>query len=180
MAPVNVDPESKPGEFVLKSLFANFTLLSERKIRIIMAEPLEKPLNKSLQRGEDPQFDQLISSMSSLAEYCLPSILKTLFDWYKRQNGLEDESHEYRPRANTKSKNDEQQKDYLLERRDLAIDFIFSLVLIEVLKQHFKYKEGYLGPNTGNMHIVADLYAEVVGVVAQSRYSIKVTFTALL
>ena len=40
MAPVNVDPESKPGEFVLKSLFANFTLLSERKIRIIMAEPL--------------------------------------------------------------------------------------------------------------------------------------------
>lgn len=30
---------------------------------------------------------------------------------------------------------DEQQKDYLLERRDLAIDFIFSLMLIEVLKQ---------------------------------------------
>jgi len=27
----------------------------------------------------------------------------------------------------------------------------------------------YLGPNTTNMHIVADLYAEVVGVVAQSR-----------
>lgn len=30
---------------------------------------------------------------------------------------------------------DEQQRDYLLERRDLAIDFIFALVLIEVLKQ---------------------------------------------
>lgn len=26
-------------------------------------------------------------------------------------------------------------KDYLLERRDLAIDFIFCLVLVEVLKQ---------------------------------------------
>lgn len=35
----------------------------------------------------------------------------------------------------TVSLSDEQQKDYLLERRDLAIDFIFSLVLIEVLKQ---------------------------------------------
>lgn len=33
------------------------------------------------------------------------------------------------------SHSDEQQRDYLLERRDLAIDFIFSLVLIEVLKQ---------------------------------------------
>uniref|UniRef100_A0A671Y0G6 FRY microtubule binding protein n=1 Tax=Sparus aurata TaxID=8175 RepID=A0A671Y0G6_SPAAU len=181
---------SKPGEYVLKSLFANFTNVSERKIRIIMAEPLEKPLTKSLQRGEDPQFDQLISTMSSLAEYCLPSILRTLFDWYKRQNGLEEELHEYRPRANTKSKNDEQQKDYLLERRDLAIDFIFSLVLIEVLKQmplhpvldslvnevinlafkHFRYKEGYHGPNTGNMHTVADLYAEIIGVLAQSKF----------
>uniref|UniRef100_A0A667XRB0 FRY microtubule binding protein n=1 Tax=Myripristis murdjan TaxID=586833 RepID=A0A667XRB0_9TELE len=190
MMPISIDPESKPGEYVLKSLFANFTTQSERKIRIIMAEPLEKPLTKSLQRGEDPQFDQLISTMSSLAEYCLPSILRTLFDWYKRQNGLEEELHEYRPRANTKSKNDEQQRDYLLERRDLAIDFIFSLVLIEVLKQmplhpvldtlvnevinlafkHFRYKEGYHGPNTGNMHTVADLYAEVIGVLAQSKF----------
>ncbi|KAM8854468.1 protein furry homolog isoform 2-T2 [Synchiropus picturatus] len=201
MTPISIDPESKPGEYVLKSLFANFTTMSERKIRIIMAEPLEKPLTKSLQKGEDPQFDQLISAMSSLAEYCLPSILRTLFDWYKRQNGLEEEYHEYRPRANTKSKNDEQQKDYLLERRDLAIDFIFSLVLIEVLKQmplypaldslvnevviiafkHFRYKEGYHGPNTGNMHTVADLYAEVIGVLAQSKFpAVKKKFTTEL
>uniref|UniRef100_A0A8C2ZLT4 FRY microtubule binding protein n=1 Tax=Cyclopterus lumpus TaxID=8103 RepID=A0A8C2ZLT4_CYCLU len=197
MLPISIDPESKPGEYVLKSLFANFTTMSERKIRFIMAEPLEKPLTKSLQRGEDSQFDQLISTMSSLAEYCLPSILRTLFDWYKRQNGLEEELHEYRPRANTKSKNDEQQRDYLLERRDLAIDFIFSLVLIEVLKQmplhpvldslvnevinlafkHFRYKEGYHGPNTGNMHTVADLYAEIIGVLAQSKFpSVKKKF----
>ncbi|XP_029458514.1 protein furry homolog [Rhinatrema bivittatum] len=201
MLPINIDPDSKPGEYILKSLFANFTTQAERKIRIIMAEPLEKPLTKSLQRGEDPQFDQVISSMSSLSDYCLPSILRTLFDWYKRQNGIEDESHEYRPRTSTKSKCDEQQRDYLMERRDLAIDFIFSLVLIEVLKQiplhpvidslvhevinlafkHFKYKEGYLGPNTGNMHIVADLYAEVLGVLAQSKFpAVKKKFLAEL
>ncbi|KAB0390221.1 hypothetical protein E2I00_012476 [Balaenoptera physalus] len=201
MLPISVDPDSKPGEYVLKSLFVNFTTQAERKIRIIMAEPLEKPLTKSLQRGEDPQFDQVISSMSSLSEYCLPSILRTLFDWYKRQNGIEDESHEYRPRTSNKSKSDEQQRDYLMERRDLAIDFIFSLVLIEVLKQiplhpvidslihdvinlafkHFKYKEGYLGPNTANMHIVADLYAEVIGVLAQAKFpAVKKKFMAEL
>lgn len=201
MLPINVDPDSKPGEYVLKSVFVSFTTQAERKIRIIMAEPLEKPLTKSLQRGEDPQFDQVISSMSSLSEYCLPSILRTLFDWYKRQNGMEDESHEYRPRTSNKSKSDEQQRDYLMERRDLAIDFIFSLVLIEVLKQiplhpvidglvhdiinlafkHFKYKEGYLGPNTGNMHIVADLYAEVIGVLAQAKFpAVKKKFMAEL
>lgn len=29
----------------------------------------------------------------------------------------------------------QRERDYLLERRDLAVDFIFCLVLIEVLKQ---------------------------------------------
>uniref|UniRef100_A0A8B9CPE5 FRY microtubule binding protein n=1 Tax=Anser brachyrhynchus TaxID=132585 RepID=A0A8B9CPE5_9AVES len=181
MLPISVDPDSKPGEYVLKSLFVNFTTQAEQR------------------KCQNIEF--VISSMSSLSEYCLPSILRTLFDWYKRQNGIEDESHEYRPRTSTKSKSDEQQRDYLMERRDLAIDFIFSLVLIEVLKQiplhpvidslvhdvinlafkHFKYKEGYLGPNTGNMHIVADLYAEVIGVLAQAKFpAVKKKFMAEL
>uniref|UniRef100_A0A673M1U7 Protein furry homolog-like n=1 Tax=Sinocyclocheilus rhinocerous TaxID=307959 RepID=A0A673M1U7_9TELE len=192
MSSITIDPELKPGEFVIKSLFAEFAVLAEKKIEVVMAEPLEKPLSRSLQRGEDAQFDQLISSMSSIAEHCLPSLLRTLFDWYRRQSGTEDESYEYRPRSSTKSKGDEQHrdKDFLLERRDLAIDFIFCLVSVEVLKQiplhpvpdalvqevlnlafkHFKHKEGYSGPNTGNVHIIADLYAEVIGVLAQSKF----------
>ncbi|KAM4575147.1 protein furry homolog-like isoform 2-T2 [Fundulus diaphanus] len=192
MSSITIDPELKPGEFVIKSLFAEFAVLAEKKIEMVMAEPLEKPLSRSLQRGEDAQFDQLISSMSSIAEHCLPSLLRTLFDWYRRQSGTEDEPYEYRPRSSTKSKGDEQHrdKDYLLERRDLAIDFIFCLVSVEVLKQiplhpvpdvlvhevlnlafkHFKHKEGYSGPNTGNVHIIADLYAEVIGVLTQSKF----------
>lgn len=47
---------------------------------------------------------QLVSSMSSVAEHCLPSLLRTLFDWYRRQNGTDDESYGYRPRSSTKSK----------------------------------------------------------------------------
>ncbi|XP_013925674.1 PREDICTED: protein furry homolog-like [Thamnophis sirtalis] len=192
MSNITIDPDVKPGEYVIKSLFTEFAIQAEKKIEVVMAEPLEKPLSRSLQRGEDLQFDQLISSMSSVAEHCLPSLLRTLFDWYKRQNGTEDESYEYRPRSSTKSKGDEQQRerDYLLERRDLAVDFIFCLVLVEVLKQipvhpvpdplvhevlnlafkHFKHKEGYSGTNTGNVHIIADLYAEVIGVLAQSKF----------
>ncbi|XP_030347963.1 protein furry homolog-like isoform X7 [Strigops habroptila] len=192
MSNITIDPDVKPGEYVIKSLFAEFAVQAEKKIELVMAEPLEKLLSRSLQRGEDLQFDQLISSMSSVAEHCLPSLLRTLFDWYRRQNGTEDESYEYRPRSSTKSKGDDQQRerDYLLERRDLAVDFIFCLVLIEVLKQipvhpvpdplvhevlnlafkHFKHKEGYSGTNTGNVHIIADLYAEVTGVLAQSKF----------
>lgn len=38
-----------------------------------------------MQRGEDPQFDQLLSAFGSVAEHCLPSLLKALFSWYERQ-----------------------------------------------------------------------------------------------
>lgn len=37
-------------------------------------------------------FLQLLSSMSAVAEHCLPSLLKTLFDWYKMQNEEEGNS----------------------------------------------------------------------------------------
>uniref|UniRef100_A0A671NU36 Protein furry homolog-like n=1 Tax=Sinocyclocheilus anshuiensis TaxID=1608454 RepID=A0A671NU36_9TELE len=186
MSSITIDPELKPGEFVIKSLFAEFAVLAEKKIEVVMAEPLVSILYYCV------CVLQLISSMSSIAEHCLPSLLRTLFDWYRRQSGTEDESYEYRPRSSTKSKGDEQHrdKDFLQERRDLAIDFIFCLVSVEVLKQiplhpvpdtlvqevlnlafkHFKHKEGYSGPNTGNVHIIADLYAEVIGVLAQSKF----------
>ena len=50
----------------------------------------DKPLSKSLQRGEDPNFDQLLSSLSSVAENCLPSLLRALFEWYDRQYPYDD------------------------------------------------------------------------------------------
>ena len=58
-----VDPEIRPGEYVMRTLFSEFTYQTERKISAIMSEPLERPLAKSLQRGEDGQFDQLLSSL---------------------------------------------------------------------------------------------------------------------
>ena len=75
------------GEFVMRTLFAEFTIQTEKKITSVMSEPLERPLSKSLQRGEDLYFDQLLSSFGSVAEHCLPSILKTLIAWYEKQVG---------------------------------------------------------------------------------------------
>ncbi|KAG7228776.1 hypothetical protein INR49_008554 [Caranx melampygus] len=116
----NHRPRAQAREFVIKSLFAEFAVLAEKKIEMVMAEPLEKPLSRSLQRGEDAQFDQLISSMSSIAEHCLPSLLRTLFDWYRRQSGTEDESYEYRPRSSTKSKGFQAvRKKFITELKEL-------------------------------------------------------------
>lgn len=40
MSNITIDPELKPGEFVIKSLFAEFAVLAEKKIEMVMAEPL--------------------------------------------------------------------------------------------------------------------------------------------
>lgn len=79
------DLEMRPGEFVMRTLFSDFTLQAGKKIESVMGEPHEKHLSKLLQRGEDSQFDQLLISFGSVAEHCLPSLLKALFSWYERQ-----------------------------------------------------------------------------------------------
>lgn len=79
------EPVNRPGEYVMRSLFSDFTVLAEKKIEAVMGEPQERPLSKTLQRGEDPQFDQLLSAFGSVAEHCLPSLLRALYSWYERQ-----------------------------------------------------------------------------------------------
>ncbi|RWS23768.1 protein furry-like protein, partial [Leptotrombidium deliense] len=212
----SVDLNSKPGEFLLRTLFSEFALLAEKKIDVVLSsEPLEKPLSKSLQRGEDLVFDQLLTAFGSVAEHCLPSLLRTLFAWYDRQlnaaaNVIEQKSvksNDSQSRATGKNSTlvealEKGEEMYLLEKRVLAVEFILCLFLIEVLKQlplhpghedlvnyienlafkHFKFREGaQTNPNIQNINIIADLYAEVIGVLVQSRFqSVKKRFLAEL
>ncbi|BFZ15206.1 hypothetical protein BsWGS_18245 [Bradybaena similaris] len=181
-----VSKDAKSGEFILQNLFLEFCRVAERRIEIVLAEPLERPLSKSLQRGEDPQFDQILNALGNVAEHCLPSILRTIIAWYNRQ--MRDDSPLLDSRQRHRSKGS---KDYICERRDLALEFIYCLVLIEVLSKlsyhpghedlvgyiidqcfkHFRYRDGLQSnPNASNVNIISDLYAEVLGVLAMSRF----------
>lgn len=40
IVPVNPDSEIRPGEFVMRLLFTEFTRQAERKMEAVMAEPL--------------------------------------------------------------------------------------------------------------------------------------------
>ncbi|XP_070553494.1 protein furry homolog isoform X2 [Ptychodera flava] len=53
---IPIDTNVKPGEYVLQSLFAEFTIHAERKIEKIMAEPLESPLAKSYNEEKIPSL----------------------------------------------------------------------------------------------------------------------------
>ena len=63
----------------------------------------ERSLSKSLQRGEDSTFDQLLLAFGCVAEHCLPSLLRTLFAWYDRQ-GVEWGSTDAKYKDPSKSK----------------------------------------------------------------------------
>lgn len=45
---VNIDVNIKPGEFVMRTLFADFTVQAERKMEAVMNEPLVKINLKNL------------------------------------------------------------------------------------------------------------------------------------
>ncbi|XP_075990401.1 microtubule binding protein furry isoform X7 [Anticarsia gemmatalis] len=217
MAPA--DSDLRPGEFVMRLLFTEFTVQAERKMEAVMAEPLEKPLAKTLQRGEDTQLDQILQAFGTVAEHCLPSLLRALFGWLERQMADSPQLSEQakKPHQDLRNKSiiyivsgsgagteavERSCEELQAERRDLAVEFLFCLALIEVLKQlpfhpghedlvqyienvafkRFNYKEGLQSnPNAANVHLIADLYAEVIAVLAQSRFaSVKKRFTAEL
>ncbi|XP_067645046.1 protein furry isoform X3 [Eurosta solidaginis] len=190
-------PPPRPGEIVMRNLFSDFTVQAEKKIELVMLESADKHLSKLLQRGEDQQFDQLLSALGSVAEHCLPSLLQTLLAWHRRQlSDGEIKNDLKRLERNTNAPTPKPPTtidlEFQLQRREAAVEFIFCLALIEILKQlpfhpghedlirnienlafkHFKYKEGLQNnPNAHNIHMIADLYAEVIGVLAQSRFS---------
>lgn len=188
-----LDQNVKPGEYVLLTLFMEFCSITERKIEQVLAEPLKNHFSKSLQRNEDTQFDQLLTSLGCVAEQGLPSLLHSFIKWYEKQS-LVDDGH-LLDRYGIRSKGE---KNFLCERRELAVDYMYCLVLIEILPKlsyhpghddlvaciinqsfrHFKYKDGLqANPNSGNIKLISSLYAEVIGVLAQSRFPpIRKTF----
>ncbi|XP_031631503.1 protein furry isoform X3 [Contarinia nasturtii] len=195
------DTTLRPGEIVMRILFAEFTQQAEKKIELVMLELSDKNLAKLLQRGEDLQFDQLLSAFGSVAEHCLPSLLVTLLAWHNRQlSDAEIKSDLKRMEKIANKPNVDMELQ--LQRRETAVEFIFCLVLIEILRQlpfhpghedivksfenlafkHFKYRDGLQNnPNAHNIHMIADLNAEVIAVLAQSRFgSVRKRFMAEL
>lgn len=100
-------------------------------------------------------------AFGSVAEHCLPSLLLTILAWHKRQlSDIEIKTDIKRMEKIAHKSNVD--LDLQIQRRESAVEFIFCLALIEILKQlpfhpghediiknfenlafkHFKYREG--------------------------------------
>uniref|UniRef100_A0A0R3RWW2 MOR2-PAG1_N domain-containing protein n=1 Tax=Elaeophora elaphi TaxID=1147741 RepID=A0A0R3RWW2_9BILA len=171
-----VDFASPPGHFAVKSLLQELFIIFDRRVHSIEDGDIERNINKALQIGDDTYTENLLRVLNTLCEHCLPSILATLISWYEKQLKRFDELSE------KTAKSDEQR---------LAINYLFCVVLIEVLPQlHFfpticdnsvsyivalafdevAYREfSTYGSNYNNYLMVAERYAEVLGVLSQTH-----------
>lgn len=126
LGPLDLTQLSGPfvGQATLMDLFAIF----DRKLHIVTEEePLEKMLNKTLQRGGDPYFDNLCHTLAGLSEICLPPVLKILVEWHEKY----DESlnpQKFPPNVTNEVR-------LKMAKKLLAVNYLFCLVLIEVLPQ---------------------------------------------
>nr|pir protein F21H11.2 [imported] - Caenorhabditis elegans [Caenorhabditis elegans] len=174
------------GPFVGQASLMDLFNIFERKLHIVTEEePLEKMLNKTLQRGGDLYFDNLCHTLHGLSEICLPPILKVLVEWYEKYDEslcLSMLSPIATPELRLK-----------LHKKLLAVNYLFCLVLIEILPQvefhlpqcdplikkvleicfkNVQYREpSAVGINKTNHLVVAETYGEVVGVLSSTYFT---------
>eukprot|EP01135_Chromosphaera_perkinsii_P008012 Nk52_evm84s1073 gene=Nk52_evmTU84s1073 len=187
-----------PGEYVIMIMYGEFKKLANIKIRDILEAPMGnedrlKPLNKVLQQGVDPQFDRVLRALSTLAQPCLESLISGLLEWKSEK---ESEHIEFKSTRSVEAGYRASTKDIVItlkERRALAVGFIFCRVLIDSLSQgqsseqinstiskelenlaflHLKEASNlYTSQSTLNRSLIISLYAELVGVLSQTKFS---------
>ncbi|EFO98013.1 CRE-SAX-2 protein [Caenorhabditis remanei] len=184
LGPLDLTQSSGPfvGQASLMDLFNCF----ERKLNTVTEEePIEKMLNKTLQRGGDLYFDNLCHTLHGLSEICLPPILKILVEWHEKY----DESLS----LSMLSPNITPDLRLKLAKKLLAVNYLFCLVLIEILPQvefhlpqcdplvkkvleicfkNVQYREpSTVGINKTNHLVVAETYGEVLGVLSSTYFT---------
>jgi hypothetical protein len=79
-------------------------------------------LKECFTKGSDIQFDQIVSTLSNVSENCLPSILKSLFQWYQSiKNGKSETKNAQK--NNAESENLEERRDVISKKIILKHNF---------------------------------------------------------
>ncbi|CAD6188446.1 unnamed protein product [Caenorhabditis auriculariae] len=174
------------GSFVGQAILLDmFNLFNRKLTAVVEDEPLEKLLNKTLQRGGDPYFDNLCRALNGICEVCLPSVLQVLLKWYEHM-----EENLSATMTSTTLTNENRLK---LAKKLLAVNYLFCLVLIEILPQlefhavscenfvrklldicfrNIQYKDiSVTGINNTNHLLVAEAYGEVIGVLSLTYFT---------
>lgn len=92
--------DPKAAIFIASRLFNDFACLAHNKIESTLSlKTKDKSLFKCLSRTDDPTYDQILEALGSISEFCLPSLLKILIEWYHHQLGNDTNTGQRRPHS---------------------------------------------------------------------------------
>ncbi|KZT28126.1 hypothetical protein NEOLEDRAFT_1176276 [Neolentinus lepideus HHB14362 ss-1] len=185
-----------PAEYALHAIFMRFVTSAESKIEAFLKEPLDHDpmLEDSMGPGVDPKFDDLLNSLGKVARKNAKPVIDSVMRWRRSQHG-EISSDVLRvhlsqsPSAGRGVK--PQDSRYIVaERKSLASVYIMCRALIAVMQSISKdalgdavgyeledvtfeqFKTPYLKllNQSGNHRTNAELYATLLGLIANVRF----------
>ncbi|TFK49459.1 hypothetical protein OE88DRAFT_1737075 [Heliocybe sulcata] len=191
-----IEPRT-PAEYALHAIFIRFVTSAESKIEAFLKQPLDHDpmLEDSMGPGIDPKFDDLLNSLGKLAHKNAKPVIDSIMRWRRSQNAGEVSSDVMRshlsqsPSAGRGVK--PQDSRYIIaERKSLASVYIMCRALIAVMQSVSKdalgdaigyeledvtfeqFKTPYLKllSQSGNHRTNAELYATLLGLIANVRF----------
>lgn len=145
-----VKDKDTPSDFIFKTLLGEFKDLARKKIEDIMTERIDtiSLLSDVFDAAEDPIFSQLVEALSQLSENCVPFLIRALINWKSNQQFLA--SQTFKPPAGLAKVSAKDTIQVLDERLKLAVEYIFGITLLAVLK-HSSAKDtlGWLESGSG-------------------------------
>lgn len=82
------DDDPKPALFIVRKLFSDFVHLAHKKIELILDDEKSvesRHIFESLFKSHDIHYQQILEALGCVSEFCLPSLLKLLIEWYHVQ-----------------------------------------------------------------------------------------------
>jgi hypothetical protein len=200
---VVMDPRT-PSDYALHAIFMRFASSAEMKMEDFLKQPLERdpPLPDFMGPGVDAKFDELLNSLGRIAEKHAKPVLDSIMRWRRSQNesggeGLRRQDQSHSP-VMSRGVRVQDAPLILNERRSLAAIYIMCRALIAVVQSlpkdalgeatgysleetmfdQFKKPDLKLLAQSANHRCNAELYAKLLGLLANVRSVSSPAFSA--
>lgn len=190
-----IEPRT-PAEYALHAIFMRFVASAESKIDAFLKEPLDHDpaLEDFMGPGTDSKFDELLNSLGKVAHKNAKPVIDSIMRWRRSQNGdmSSDVMRTHLSQSPSAGRGVKMQDSrfILAERKSLASVYVMCRALIAVMQSISKdalsdvvgyeleditfeqFKTPYLKllNQSGNHKTNAELYATLLGLIANVRF----------
>ncbi|KAH9835250.1 cell morphogenesis N-terminal-domain-containing protein [Rhodofomes roseus] len=192
---ITMDPRT-PSDYALHAIFIRFAASGEQHIDEFLRQPVDRDaiLTEFMGPGVDTKLDELLTSLGKVAQKHAKPVVESVMRWRKSQNDGVDERlvhhHLSLPSGSARVARTQDIASMLVERKSLASIYIMCRALLaatqsmakdalgeavgqsleELTFEQFKRPDVKLLTQSANHRINAELYARLLGQIANVRF----------